>query len=140
MPVLGNVRHERFAQELAKGKTQEQAYIDAGYASGDARAKASRLLATNGNIAARVVELQTVVAEKSTWDAARIINNLARYAEKGEAIAEPAGLSVARASMMDIGKLLGLIVDKGESKQEHNVQVQVIERKIVRPNAAQTDD
>jgi hypothetical protein len=42
--------------------------------------------------------------------------------------------------MMDIGKLLGLIVDKGESKQEHTMQVQVIERKIVRANAAQTDD
>ena len=140
MPVLENVRHERFAQELAKGKTQEQAYIDAGYAASGARGHAARLLVANGNIAERVAELQSAVADKSTWDAARIINNLARYAEKGEAIAEPAGLSVARASMMDIGKLLGLIVDKGESKQEHNVQVQVIERKIVRPNAAQTDD
>lgn len=139
MPVLENVRHERFAQELAKGKTQEQAYIDAGYSPNGARAASSKLL-TIANISERVIELQSVVADKSTWDAARIINNLARYAEKGEAIAEPAGLSVARASMMDIGKLLGLIVDKGESKQEHNVQVQVIERKIVRPNAAQTDD
>lgn len=139
MPVLENVRHERFAQELAKGKTQEQAYIDAGYSPNGARAASSKLL-TIANITERVAELQSVVADKSTWDAARIINNLARYAEKGEAIAEPAGLSVARASMMDIGKLLGLIVDKGESKQEHNVQVQVIERKIVRPNAAQTDD
>jgi hypothetical protein len=130
MPVLENVRHERFAQELAKGKTQEQAYIDAGYSANGARVAASKLL-TNANIAERVTELQSVVADKSTWDAARIINNLARYAEKGEAIAEPAGLSVARASMMDIGKLLGLIVDKGESKQEHSLQVQMIERRIV---------
>lgn len=133
MPVLENVRHERFAQELAKGKTQEQAYIDAGYSPNGARAASSKLL-TIANITERVAELQSVVAEKSTWDAARIINNLARYAEKGEAIAEPAGLSVARASMMDIGKLLGLIVDKGESRQEHSVQVQMIERRIVDPN------
>jgi hypothetical protein len=131
MPVLENVRHERFAQELAKGKTQEQAYIDAGYAEAGARANASACIIANHNIMERVAELQSVVADKSTWDAARIINNLARYAEKGEAIAEPAGLSVARASMMDIGKLLGLIVDKGESKQEHSLQVQMIERRIV---------
>lgn len=139
MPPLSNARHERFAQELAKGKTQEQAYIDAGYAAEGARGNAARLIA-NDSVAARVAELQSVVADKSTWDAARIINNLARYAEKGESIGEPAGLSVARASMMDIGKLLGLVVDKGESKQEHTMQVQVIERKIVRPNATQADD
>jgi hypothetical protein len=131
MPVLENVRHERFAQELAKGKTQEQAYIDAGYSEIGARANASACIIANHNIVERVAELQSVVADKSTWDAARIINNLARYAQKGETIGEPAGLSVARASMMDIGKLLGLIVDKGESKQEHSLQVQMIERRIV---------
>lgn len=115
MPVLENVRHERFAQELAKGKTQEQAYIDAGYAATGARANAARLIADD-NIAERVAELQAVQADKSTWDAARIINNLARYAEKGEKLGEVAGLSVARASMMDISKLLGIVVDKTENK------------------------
>ena len=31
MPVLANPRHERFAQELAKGKTADAAYVSAGY-------------------------------------------------------------------------------------------------------------
>lgn len=31
MPALTNPRHERFAQGLAKGKTQAEAYADAGY-------------------------------------------------------------------------------------------------------------
>lgn len=33
MPVLSNARHERFAQELAKGKTATEAYELAGYKS-----------------------------------------------------------------------------------------------------------
>lgn len=32
MPVLKNQRHERFAQELAKGKSATDAYLAAGYA------------------------------------------------------------------------------------------------------------
>lgn len=31
MPVLTNPKHERFAQELAKGKTADEAYVIAGY-------------------------------------------------------------------------------------------------------------
>ena len=31
MPALENQRHERFAQELAKGKTATEAYVLAGY-------------------------------------------------------------------------------------------------------------
>jgi hypothetical protein len=31
MPALVNARHERFAQEVAKGKSHGQAYEDCGY-------------------------------------------------------------------------------------------------------------
>ena len=47
MPLLDNPKHEIFAQELAKGATQEEAYETAGYKP--SRQHASRL-ATNGNI------------------------------------------------------------------------------------------
>jgi phage terminase small subunit len=40
MPTLRNARHERFAQELAIGKTADAAYVLAGY-----RANRSKLLA-----------------------------------------------------------------------------------------------
>jgi hypothetical protein len=112
MPVLKNPKHEHFAQALAKGMTQEAAYIAAGYRPN--KSAASRL-AENVNLCERVAELQQAVAERSIWDAARIVDNLARYAEKGEQLNEAAGLSVARASMMDVAKLLGLVVDKKEN-------------------------
>lgn len=41
MPVLKNARHERFAQELARGKTASDAYVEAGFRP--SRHNASRL-------------------------------------------------------------------------------------------------
>jgi phage terminase small subunit len=57
--VLKNTRHERFAQELATGKSADEAYQAAGYKPG--RAHASRL-AANGNIRHRITELLNVAA------------------------------------------------------------------------------
>ena len=54
MPALTNAKHERFAQELAKGKTADDAYVEAGYKP--SRANASTLR-TKQNISARVAEL-----------------------------------------------------------------------------------
>ena len=59
MPELENPRHELFAQNVAKGMTQEKAYIASGFWSdneGSRRAKASQLFA-KGIIAARIKEL-----------------------------------------------------------------------------------
>lgn len=55
MPVLKNQRHELFAQGLAKGKTGDDAYAEAGYTPN--RHNASRLKTTE-TIIARVLELQ----------------------------------------------------------------------------------
>ncbi len=128
MPPLTNTRHERFAQELAKGKTQEAAYIEAGYASGDARAKASRLLATNGNIAARVAEIQERAAVRAEITTQQIAERLMGIADKAERIAEASGLSVARQSMMDVAKLLGLVVDKSELTGKDGGALQTVSR------------
>lgn len=38
MPVLANPKHERFAQELAKGKAADEAYVAAGYRSNSGNA------------------------------------------------------------------------------------------------------
>ena len=51
MSVLRNPRHERFAQELAKGETADRAYQQAGYRPD--RAHAARL-AANGSIRGRL--------------------------------------------------------------------------------------
>jgi phage terminase small subunit len=118
MPPLQNQRHELFAQELAKGATQTDAYITAGY-KGD-RTAASRL-STNSNVQARVAELQERSALRTEVTVASITERLLGIATKGESSTEAAMLAVARASLMDAAKLNGLIVDKSEQTTE-NVQ------------------
>lgn len=133
MPVLDNARHERFAQELAKGKTQTEAYLIAGY-TGD-RTAASRL-STNANIQQRVDELKAVVAERVIVDEAYVLGTIKDTVErcrqsspvldrKGEPvfIETPEGNitpaytfdagNVLRGSEM-LGKYLGMFVEKHE--------------------------
>lgn len=106
MPALTNTRHELFAQGLAKGKTQEQAYIDAGYEPDAARFNASRLI-TNDNVAARVTELQERGAIRVELTLADIIKEIeeARVAALGaETVQASAAVSASKAK----AELLGL--------------------------------
>ena len=59
MPTLQNPRHERFAQELATGKTADAAYVLAGYRAN--RSNAARLSAGH-DIQKRVAEIQSLGA------------------------------------------------------------------------------
>jgi len=72
MPVLKNARHEKFAQAVAKGKTADEAYQDAGYKPN--RGNAARMKA-NESIAARVDEITGKVNE-------RVIDKLAITKER----------------------------------------------------------
>jgi phage terminase small subunit len=66
MPSLKNVRHERFAQEVAQGKSAVEAYRLAGYRAGDKSAEtAGPRLFRNVQIQQRVVELQQKVARRA---------------------------------------------------------------------------
>jgi phage terminase small subunit len=112
MPTLDNARHERFAQELAKGKTQEEAYKEAGY-KGD-RTAASRL-STNVNVQARVAEIQNRAAIRTEITVANITERLLNIAAKGETKEDAPMLSVARAALMDAAKLNGLVIDKSNT-------------------------
>jgi len=109
MPALTNPKHERFAQELAKGKTQAEAYQAAGYAPSEPNA--SRLT-SNDKVAARVAEIQERAAVRAEISVASITERLLAIAKKGEGKDDAPMLSVARASLMDAAKLNGLIVDK----------------------------
>lgn len=73
MAILTNVRHERFAQELARGASQTDAYTTAGY-KGDKTA-ASRL-ATKVNVRARVAELKAASAERAELDVAYVLSTI----------------------------------------------------------------
>lgn len=63
MPVLTNARHERFAQELAKGKYATDAHEIAGFKRHDGNAST---LARRPEIIDRVEEISGKVAEKVT--------------------------------------------------------------------------
>ena len=75
MPILQNPRWEKFAQELAKGKSATEAYHLAGYIASKeaARRNASRLLLTKADVRARVADLQAKAAEAAIVTRASLI-------------------------------------------------------------------
>lgn len=106
---LKNSRHERFAQELAKGKSQLEAYEAAGYKPNESHA--SRLVA-NGKVSVRLEELKAKAAERTVITVESLTARLLAIAAKGEGKTDAPMLSVARASIMDAAKLNGLIIDR----------------------------
>lgn len=143
MPALSNTRHERFAQELAKGLSQADAYVSAGYRQ--SRSAAARL-AADVNICARVAEIAERVAVRTEVTAAALTDRLMRVvdvAEKTGVQFDDAGeptassskhLGVLRAAIMDIAKLNGLVVDKAELAAAVSVMPSVVE--FVAPDAS----
>lgn len=108
MPPLDNPRHERFAQYLLKGKSATEAYVMAGYK--DNRQHASRLV-SNGDVQARVIELQeaaAVRAEKSAADIALQLDEDRKLAHD----VKQAGAAVS--ASMGQAKLFGLIRERHE--------------------------
>ena len=110
MPVLDNPKHERFAQELSKGKTADEAYVLAGYKAD--RGNASRLTAKD-NVIARVAEIQdrgamraevtveSLIAEAEEVRAAALADK--QYAAAISAIREKGVLSGKRVERAEMG-------------------------------------
>ncbi len=99
MPILPNPRHESFAQALAKGKTADEAYAQAGYSPN--RGNATRLKA-NEYIRKRVSELQGRVAEQAAWSAAERMKSLqAIHDAQLESDPRTAIAAIAEANKMD---------------------------------------
>ena len=109
MPVLTNPKHERFAQELAKGKSQVEAYELAGYKPHDGN---SFRLSGNERVLARVSELLERSAEKVEitidWLRDQLIGDHKLARELGQT-------SAAVSATNSIGKLYGLIIDRKET-------------------------
>lgn len=135
MPPLDNSRHERFAQELAKGLAKGDAYVAAGY--DDSPASATRL-SKNVKISQRVDELKAKAAERCEVTIADLTKRLMRLAEKGEQLSDAPGFSVARAATMDIAKLNGLVVEKKELAGANGgpIQVSKIVHEVIDPTDA----
>lgn len=130
MPVLRNSRHEAFAQALAKGKSADEAYQDAGFKPH--RGNASRLSA-NESIEKRVEEIKTRVAEKAEWTSADRLKMLADIAKANKGKDPRVTVSaIAEANKMQgshavVRHQIGGITDNPIEV------VHTIERRIVRP-------
>jgi len=109
MAALSNPKHERFAQELAKGKTAIEAYEVAGYKPD--RGAASRL-STNVNIQARCSE----IIERA---ATRVEVSLASLLEEAEEVRKQAleskQFSAAISAIKEKGVLSGVRVERREN-------------------------
>lgn len=110
MPILRNARHETFAQELAKGKTADEAYQLAGFQPN--RGNAARLNA-NESIRTRVEELASRGAEKAEWTAADRLSSLKSIFDK-TALADP---RVAISAIAEANKMQGCYAPE---KREHS--------------------
>ncbi|MCC6941549.1 MAG: terminase small subunit [Novosphingobium sp.] len=117
-------KQEAFVQAYLTTGNASEAYRVAGY-SQNASPKtineaASRLLA-DSKVAARLSTLRERAVERTMVTVDMLTTNLLRIAQKGEDLAEASGLGVARASMMDVAKLNGLVVDKKEHSGSINL-------------------
>jgi uncharacterized small protein (DUF1192 family) len=117
---LGNPRHELFAQELAKGRTPEEAYAESGYRPH--RQNAHRLM-TNDDIRARIAELQTEAAERTVTT----VEDIVRQLDEDRALAYRRGsASAAVQATMGKAKVLGLIVDRQDVSIAGDVALQAL--------------
>jgi phage terminase small subunit len=109
MPALQNPKHERFAQELAKGKSATDAYVIAGYKLSEQNA---HRLTRNDDVKTRVAEIVDRGAIRSEITLASLMQ------EAGEiqaAAMEAKQLSAATAALTVKAKLAGLWIDKAEN-------------------------
>lgn len=115
MPVLPNSRHERFAQELAKGRTADDAYAAAGFKPD--RGNASRLTA-NDSIKARVTEILARGAERAAITEEMVLRELAKI-----------GFSDIRKAIKWQALVTDMEVDEetGEARMAVTNQVQIID-------------
>lgn len=109
MPALENARHEKFAQELSKGKTADEAYVLAGYKEN--RGNAATLKAKQ-NILDRVQELQNAGSLRVEVTIASLIQEAAEIQNEARAANQH---SAAIAALTAKAKLAGLWVDKNEN-------------------------
>lgn len=109
MGRLTNDRHEAFAQGLARGMSQIDAYTAAGYTAN--RSAASKLQ-TNANIQARVGELQsraaTNVVITREWIIEQLVDNAAKAKQAGD-------FAPSNKAIELLGKELGMFVERTEN-------------------------
>lgn len=131
MPVLRNSKHEAFAQAVAKGMNQDEAYASIGLKPH--RQNAHRMI-TRDDVRTRVEEIKTRVAEKAEWTSAARLQMLAEIAKASKKTDPRVAVSaIAEANKMQ-GSHAVVRHQIGGVKDEPIEFVHKIERSIVRPN------
>jgi phage terminase small subunit len=133
MPLLKNARHEHFAQLVAGGKDQTDAYVAAGFSKNGAAPSACRLL-RDANVCSRIAELRKAVEEpareraieKAAVSKAWVLDKLTKVVDMGMAIGtvtgpdgetgelKAANLPAANTALSLIGKELGMFIERRE--------------------------
>lgn len=119
MPPLDNPRHERFAQELAKGKSASEAYVEAGYKENQARSAASRLLSTNVSIGQRVAQIQARASDRVEVTLSSLMAELEEARELAISLDQP---SAAVSAIKEKAILAGIRVEKSERKNVNDAR------------------
>jgi len=109
MPILSNARHERFAQEIAKGKSATEAHAAAGYKPN--RGNASTL-SNEKSILNRVAEIQGRTAIRAEVTAASLIAEAEEVRQKAM---EAGQFAPAIAAIKEKGVLAGVRIEKREN-------------------------
>lgn len=119
MALLKNPRHERFAQEIASGKSATQAYAAAGFESH--RQNAARLR-SNDDIKARVEQILSQAALRVEITQARVLAEMGKigFADIRRAVTWYSQTTVA---VIDADADVNALIDEGEIR--HAVQNQV---------------
>jgi phage terminase small subunit len=121
MSVLRNPKHERFAQELAKGKTLEEAHRSAGYRADRRNAQHLR---QRDDISRRIEEL---LANRDKIDVRATERAIERTAITKQRVIEELA-KIGFANMADYTRLVGSerVVDLADASLDHLAAVQEI--------------
>jgi len=133
MSALKNTRHERFAQELAKGKSQRQSYVIAGYkthiSNPSKLAKDKRIVARVAELGSERAKIDAMAVEKAaetlgidkTWVMARLVENAERALQRVPMTNEDGSVvgyryegGVANRALELLGKEMGMFIDRKE--------------------------
>ncbi len=102
-----NPRQELFAQALSRGTSVRAAYVEAGYSP----RKSSHHMMRLPNVRARVAALMAETAAQSRVSIGQITEGLLEIVERGRAGESAAMLGLARAALMDLAKIHGLLAE-----------------------------
>src|SRR4249919_345051 len=122
MSILKNIKYELMAQGLAEGKSQEKAYIEAGFSPKAARANAATLIKRNRSILTRRDELlsqREALQTRAMVDAAKtaqitLESHLSKLAEIRDLAIAAEDYSAANTAETNRGKVMGYYVERKE--------------------------